>query len=52
MKDKKSPPLKISNARKQFEVSLEKKVYKMYTLFALPLMASYICIKLKIRQLP
>ncbi len=27
MKDKKSPPLKISNARKQFEVSLEKKVY-------------------------
>ena len=52
MKDKKSQPLKISNARKQFAFSLKKKVYKMYTLFALPLMASYFCTKLKIRQLP
>ena len=52
MKDKKSPSLKISNARKQFEVSLEKKVYKMYTLFALPLMVSYFCTKPKKRQLP
>ena len=31
MKDKKSQPLKISNARKQFEVSLKKSVQNVHT---------------------
>ena len=52
MKDKKSSPLKIGNARKEFAFLLEEKVYKMYTLFAPPLMALYFCTKPKIRQLP
>ncbi len=52
MKDKKSLPFKTRNVRKEFAFLLEEKVYKMYTLFAPPLMVLYFCTKPKIRQLP
>ena len=60
MKEKMPSPLKIRNARAYPILLLQEKVYKMYTLFALPLRWLYFCsnktatamIHKKIRPLP